>query len=271
VKIILLGGTGSVGHILTEYLLPNHEITIYSRNENLQWQMKQQYPKCRYIIGDIRDYDALYKAIDGQEIVILLAALKHVSFCEDNPLEARKTNVEGAYNVMKACCSIASVKKTLYFNSDKSIDPICVYGYSKKRAAEIWNDANIKKPIFSEIICGNILNSSGSVLQIYRRLIEKGITELPVSDPEVERYFVTENQVCEMVQAFLDLQFPERIATQPMRIRIRDLVEALGCAPVYNGLSDKEKLKEGYACECEFETIEEIQEVIAEAWGLEQL
>lgn len=270
-NILLIGGTGTVGHILTKYLISSNRVTIFSRNENLQWAMRQAYPQCRFIIGDCRDFNALRKAMQGQDAVIHIAALKHVSVCEDNPDEARKTNVEGTFAVMRACVATESVTRALYFNSDKSFNPINVYGRSKLRASEIWNDANRMKPIFSEIICGNILNSSGSVLQIYRRMIENGVRELPVSAPEVERYFITANQVREMVQAFLELEYPERIMTQPMRIRIRDMVYALHCYPQYHGLDKTEKIKEDYICETDFATVEEIQEVIMEAWDEEQV
>ena len=137
-KIIILGGTGTVGHILTRYLLPFHNITIFSRNENLQWKMSRDFPQCRFVIGDIRDYDAISKSLVDQDIVIHLAALKHVSVCENNPEEAQKTNVLGTYNIMIACIKSTEIQKALYFNTDKSINPINVYGRSKLRASEIW-------------------------------------------------------------------------------------------------------------------------------------
>ncbi len=261
-KILIIGGTGSVGNIITRHLYNDHAITIFSRNENLQWQMKQDFPCCKYVIGDIRDFDAVTDAVKGQDIVIHLAALKHVSVCEENRVEAYKTNVHGTANVIRVIGT--NVQRALYFNTDKAINHISYYGHTKAAASILWNES--KDSRFSEIICGNVINSSGSVLQIYKSLYDQGVRELPVSHPDVERYFVTSNQICEMVDYFLTANRGQVIMTNPLRVKIVDLVKALGCEPKFHQLGEVEKIREDYPCDIRFATVDEIYEAVREAW-----
>lgn len=262
-NILIIGGTGSVGHIIADHLYHKHDISIFSRNENLQWKMRQKYPDCQYVVGDIRDADRVKDVVEDQDIVIHLAALKHVLICDENRGEAYKTNVIGTENVINAIGH--NVKKALYFNTDKAIRPISYYGQTKEIASNLWHHKNDKR--FYEFICGNVINSSGSVLQIYKEFCARGEECLPVSHPEVERYFITANQIREMIDYFLTHDDKNVIMTNPIRIRIEDMVHALGKKAKYHGLGKDEKIKEDYPCEVRFATYDEIREVIKEAWA----
>ena len=135
--ILITGGTGSFGHHFVDYVLANYKakkIIIYSRDEFKQFNMQNEYidhkDVLRFFIGDVRDKDRLSRALNGVDYVIHAAALKQVPACEYNPIEAIKTNINGACNVIDACLD-AGVKKVVALSTDKSVNPINLYGSTK--------------------------------------------------------------------------------------------------------------------------------------------
>lgn len=205
--------------------------------------MRTKYPKCKYIIGDVRDAAAIGSAVKGQDVVIHAAALKHVLFCAKNPIEAYKTNVIGTQNVIMACLE-AGVQKAIYINTDKSIRPISTYGYTKALAYELWDMANKSKPIFSTVLLGNMIDSSGSVLEIYKRLLAEGVKELPLSHADGKRFFTNPEQFCEVLETILHVKEPCVLQPEMALIKIADIIDILGGTPKVTGLTIGEKICE---------------------------
>ncbi len=198
-NILITGGTGSFGKQFTRTLLkrfqPN-KIIIYSRDELKQYEMAQVYnAKCmRYFIGDVRDFSRLDKAMNGVDIVVHTAALKHVPIAEYNPMECIKTNVNGAQNVIDACLK-NGVKKIIALSTDKAAAPINLYGASKLVSDKLFVAANNIRGDhdiqFSVVRYGNVLGSRGSVVPFFKKLIAEGVTELPITDDRMTRFWIT--------------------------------------------------------------------------------
>ena len=172
---LITGGTGTLGTALTRYLLKKdaQTIRIYSRNEYSQVEMQRELndPRLRFLIGDIRDFNRLKRAMSGVDYVIHCAALKHVPVCEYNPIEAIKTNVDGAVNVIDSAID-CGVKKVINISSDKAVYPINLYGATKLSAEKLFIYSNIygkDRTLFSCIRFGNIWGSKGSVIPLWMR------------------------------------------------------------------------------------------------------
>ena len=178
-SILITGGTGSLGKELTKTILkkwPNvQRLVIYSRDEQKQYQMAQEfpeseYPAIRYFIGDVRDLERLKRAFNGIDYVIHAAAMKHVHIAEYNPDECVKTNIGGAENVIKACLS-SNVTKVVALSTDKACAPINLYGATKLTSDKLFIAANNikgKQDIkFSVVRYGNVMGSNGSVIPFF--------------------------------------------------------------------------------------------------------
>jgi UDP-N-acetylglucosamine 4,6-dehydratase len=194
--ILLTGGTGSLGSAITRKLLDFYKpksIRILSRNEYFQVTMKREFndPRLRFFIGDVRDYDRLARAFDGVDYVIHTAALKHVSVCEYNPVEAVKTNVDGAINIIDACLDLG-IEKCLAVSSDKAVNPINIYGASKFCAERLFINANVYDGTkFSVVRFGNMIGSNGSIAE----LAKKG--DVKITDPRMVRYWIDTNDAAQ--------------------------------------------------------------------------
>ncbi|WP_138755429.1 polysaccharide biosynthesis protein [Paenibacillus sinopodophylli] len=202
--ILITGGTGSWGQELTRNLLgaDPKEIRIFSRNEFTQVDLKRKFnsPKLNFMIGDVRDYDAVHEACQGVDYVFHLAALKHVPICEYQPYEALKTNVLGTQNIIRA--SIAQgVDKVIDVSTDKAVDPINFYGMTKAIGEKIIIKANdlSEKTRFVCIRGGNVLGTNGSVVPLFKQQIIDG-QELTLTDMDMTRFFLT---VPEAIQLLL--------------------------------------------------------------------
>jgi len=198
-NILITGGTGSFGKQFVRTILKNYKpnkIIIYSRDELKQFEMAQKFnDKCmRYFIGDIRDLPRLSKAMNGVDYVVHAAALKHVPIAEYNPMECIKTNVMGAQNVIDAVIE-NEVPFTIALSTDKAASPANLYGASKLVSDKLFVAANnlrgnhdIK---FSVVRYGNVLGSRGSVIPYFQKLIKEGATALPITDPNMTRFWIT--------------------------------------------------------------------------------
>jgi UDP-N-acetylglucosamine 4,6-dehydratase len=199
-NIIITGGTGSFGNKLTDVLLtkfsPN-KIVIFSRDEFKQTNMRvkfpvEKYPCMRYFIGDIRDYDRLDYAFNGIDVVFHAAALKQVPTLEYNPTEAIKTNIYGAENVIKAAIK-NKIKKVVSISTDKSVNPVNLYGATKMCFEKLFVAANNisgdNGPQFSVLRYGNVLGSRGSVVPLFLKQKENNI--LTITDPDMTRFTLT--------------------------------------------------------------------------------
>lgn len=194
--ILVTGATGSWGHELVKQLITfdPKEIRMLSRNEFAQVNMKRlfsNHPKLKFIIGDVRDYRSVLAACQNVDFVFHLAALKHVTICEDQPEEAMKTNVIGTENVIRASIS-QRVKKVIDVSSDKAVNPINFYGMTKALGEKLMIHAN-QLSEHTRFVCvrgGNVLGTNGSVVPFFRKLIQEG-KDIPLTDGQMTRFFLT--------------------------------------------------------------------------------
>ena len=196
-KVILItGGTGSFGKKFVEKVLKKHnpkKIIVYSRDELKQYEMAQVFndKRMRYFIGDVRDKSRLEVALNGVDICIHAAALKHVPIAEYNPMECIKTNIDGASNVISACLS-NNVKHIIALSTDKAANPINLYGATKLCSDKLFVTANnikgSKDSKFSVVRYGNVIGSRGSVVPFFQKLVCQGAKELPITDERMTRF-----------------------------------------------------------------------------------
>ena len=209
-SVLITGGTGSLGKALVQEIFSSSpkikRLVIYSRDEQKQFQMAQDYteidyPAIRYFIGDIRDYERLERAFQGIDYVIHAAAMKHVPIAEYNPDECVKTNISGAQNVIKACLASNSVKSVVALSTDKACSPINLYGATKLASDKLFVAANnitgSSEKRFSVVRYGNVMGSNGSVIPFF--LKKKNENRLPVTDERMTRFNISLKEGVNMV------------------------------------------------------------------------
>lgn len=235
-NILITGGTGSFGKkfikILLETYKPN-KVIVYSRDELKQFEMGQVYnaPCMRYFIGDVRDRDRLMLAMKGVDYVVHAAALKQVPAAEYNPMECIKTNIMGAQNVIDACIA-NNVEKVIALSTDKAANPINLYGATKLASDKLLTAANNivgqGRTRFSVVRYGNVVGSRGSVVPFFKGLLERGATELPVTDERMTRFWLKlEDGVEFVLKNFQRMQGGEIFIPKIPSMRILDLAKAI--------------------------------------------
>ena len=192
-SVLILGGTGTLGRALTKYILehsPNSKITILSRDEHKQAQMKREFPKVQFVLGDISDFQSISDAFKGKTVVFHVAALKHVDIMEENPVECWKTNVKGTQNAALAS-QIWGVKHFIFSSTDKAIDPINSYGICKAFSEKLIFDMNRKgsKTKFSVYRWGNVLGSQGSAIPFFAKTLKTERTAY-LTDAKMTRFWI---------------------------------------------------------------------------------
>ncbi len=208
-SILITGGTGSLGKALTRRIFASFpdvkRLVIFSRDEQKQFQMEQEYPKklypaIRFFIGDVRDKERLVRAMHGIDYVIHAAAMKHVHLAEYNPSECIKTNIGGAENVIHACLE-TDVQRVVALSTDKACAPINLYGATKLTSDKLFIAANNIKganPIrFSVVRYGNVMGSNGSVIPFFIKKRKEGF--LPITDPQMTRFNISLDEGVDMV------------------------------------------------------------------------
>lgn len=255
--ILITGGTGSFGRCFTEYVLTHYnpkKIIIYSRDEFKQWMMANDFAqykdRLRFFIGDVRDYERMKRAFEGVDYVIHAAALKQVPACEYNPNEAIKTNVNGAQNVIDAALN-TGIKKVVALSTDKAVNPVNLYGGTKLVSDKLFIAANAycgtKDLNFSIVRYGNVAGSRGSVIPVFRKVIEEGGTEMPVTDVRMTRFWISLTQGVELViKALAEAKGGETFISKIPSFKVTDLAEAMlpGCKIKETGIRPGEKLHE---------------------------
>ncbi len=219
-SILITGGTGSLGKALTKHILKTYpevkRLVIFSRDEQKQFQMAQEYPaneypQVRFFIGDVRDKERLIRAFKGIDYVIHAAAMKHVHIAEYNPEECVKTNIDGARNVIDACLE-TNVERVVALSTDKACAPINLYGATKLASDKLFVAANNIKgwnPIrFSVVRYGNVMGSNGSVIPFFIKHREKGF--LPITDMNMTRFNISLQGGVDMVMHALFNAWGER-------------------------------------------------------------
>jgi len=256
-SILITGGTGSLGKALTQYIFKNHpdisRLVIFSRDEQKQFQMAQdyppeKYPQIRFFIGDVRDKDRLVRAMKGIDYVIHAAAMKHVHIAEYNPDECIATNVVGAQNVVHACLE-TTVQRVVALSTDKACAPINLYGATKLTSDKLFVAANNIKgnnPIrFSVVRYGNVMGSNGSVIPFFIKKKKEG--KLPITDPNMTRFNISLTEGVEMVIHALEHAWGGEIFVPKIpSYRITDVATAVGpnCEQVIVGIRPGEKVHE---------------------------
>ena len=206
-KILITGGTGSLGRALTKRLLAEKVdvIRIFSRNENKQVTMQSEFndDRLRFLIGDVRDLPRLERALEGIDIVFHAAALKHVPIIEYNPFEAINTNVIGSRNVVEACLS-ENVGTVIGVGTDKAVSPLNTYGATKLLMEKLFTtasnylDKDKHKTKFVSLRYGNVLGSSGSVIPKFIQQI-KANEKITITDPEMTRFSITMDEALDFI------------------------------------------------------------------------
>lgn len=238
-KVILItGGTGSFGHKFTEKIFKQfkpRKVIIYSRDEYKQYLMQK---KCepwlkwmRFQIGDVRDKERLYRAFEGVDVVIHAAALKHVPAMEYNPIEAVKTNIHGAENVVDAALD-RKVNKVIALSTDKGVYPVNLYGATKMVSDKLFVHANayrgLKDISFSVVRYGNVAGSRGSVIPFFKSLLDKGDKRLPITDNEMTRFWISLEQGVDLVfRAIEHSRGTETYVAKIPSFKITDLAKAM--------------------------------------------
>ena len=256
-SILVTGGTGSFGKAFIRTVLAHQRprrVVVFSRDELKQYEMSQARefadPRMRYFIGDVRDGSRLVQAMQGVDCVVHAAALKQVPAAEYNPMECIKTNIHGAENVIAAAieCNVARV---VALSTDKAANPINLYGATKLASDKLFVAANnmvgSRDVRFSVVRYGNVVDSRGSVIPHFRKLLADGATELPITDERMTRFWITLDQGVEFVlQSFRRMQGGELFVPKIPSSRIVDIAEALqpGIAVRIVGVRPGEKLHE---------------------------
>ncbi|KRT35868.1 UDP-N-acetylglucosamine 4,6-dehydratase (inverting) [Acetomicrobium hydrogeniformans] len=254
-KVVLLtGGTGSFGKKFTRTLLETQKpkaVRIFSRGEYLQYQMRQEFdddPRLRFFIGDVRDRERVYRAMNGVDIVVHAAALKQVPTCEYNPIEAVKTNIDGSANVIDAAID-NGVERVMAISTDKAVQPVNLYGATKLVAEKLFVQANAytgsRKTKFSVVRYGNVVGSRGSVVPLFLTQREKG--RITLTDERMTRFWITlEQGVCFVIDCIGRMQGGEIFVPKIPSMRLVDLADVLapGICKETIGIRPGEKLHE---------------------------
>lgn len=200
-RICIFGGSGSFGTAMCKYLIENtdNEVIVFDRNEKMQFEHRQKLDSDRiyYIIGDIRDYNAVYRVLDSVDYVILASAMKHIDKCESNPDECRKTNIDGCINVINASIE-KGVKKLVFLSTDKATNPTTLYGCSKLFVEMYCQCIDNKNTEIIRTRYGNVFGSNGSVAWVFDKLAKEG-KSLTVTNPDMTRFFMSITQAVELV------------------------------------------------------------------------
>lgn len=252
--ILVTGGTGSFGNSFVPMTLARYnprKIIIFSRDEMKQWEMAKKFGgdnRVRFFIGDVRDRDRLYRALDGVDFVVHAAATKIVPTAEYNPFECVKTNINGAMNVIDACID-KGVKRVVALSTDKASSPINLYGATKLASDKLFVAGNSYSGShatrFSVVRYGNVMGSRGSVIPFFLSIRSKGV--LPITDDRMTRFMISLEEGVNLVwHAFEDMEGGEIYIKKIPSMKVTDLARVLApeARQDFIGIRPGEKLHE---------------------------
>lgn len=252
--ILITGGTGSFGNTFVPMTLAKYnpkKIIIFSRDEMKQWEMAKKFTgdkRVRFFIGDVRDRERLYRALDGVDYVVHAAATKIVPTAEYNPFECIKTNVNGAMNLIDACID-KGVKGVVALSTDKASSPINLYGATKLTSDKLFVAANAYSgehgSRFAVVRYGNVMGSRGSVIPFFMSIRDKGV--LPITDERMTRFMISLEQGVELVwHAFDDMVGGEIYVKKIPSMKVTELARVVApeCSQEVVGIRPGEKLHE---------------------------
>jgi UDP-N-acetylglucosamine 4,6-dehydratase (inverting) len=253
-NILVTGGTGSFGNTFVPMTLAKYNpkrIIIFSRDEMKQWEMAKKFQgdsRVRFFIGDVRDKERLYRALDGVDYVVHAAATKIVPTAEYNPFECVKTNVTGAVNLIDACID-KGVKRVVALSTDKASSPVNLYGATKLVSDKLFVAGNSYSGVhdtrFAVVRYGNVMGSRGSVIPFFLSIRSKGV--LPITDNRMTRFMISLEQGVELVwHAFEDMVGGETYVKKIPSMKVTDLARVIApeCKQEEIGIRPGEKLHE---------------------------
>ena len=234
-SILVTGGTGSFGHAFVPMTLERfnpRKLIIYSRDEMKQWDMAKRFadePRLRFFIGDVRDRERLYRALDGVDYVVHAAATKIVPTAEYNPFECVKTNVNGAMNLIDACID-RGVQRVVALSTDKASSPVNLYGATKLASDKLFIAGNSYSGVhdtrFAVVRYGNVMGSRGSVIPFFLSIRDRG--KLPITDPQMTRFMISLEQGVDLVwKAFEDMEGGEIYVKKIPSMKVTDLARTI--------------------------------------------
>lgn len=234
-NILVTGGTGSFGHTFVPMTLARYNpkrLIIYSRDEMKQWEMAKKFqgdPRVRFFIGDVRDRERLYRALDNVDCVVHAAATKIVPTAEYNPFECVKTNVLGAMNLIDACID-KGIKRVVALSTDKASSPVNLYGATKLASDKLFVAGNSyaggHDTRFAVVRYGNVMGSRGSVIPFFLSIKDQG--ELPITDERMTRFMISLEQGVELVwHAFHDMVGGEIYVKKIPSMKVTELARAI--------------------------------------------
>ncbi len=262
-NILVTGGTGSFGKSFINEIITQgynfNRVVVLSRDEFKQDIMRKELiakygnsiiDKVRFFIGDIRDLERLRRAFKGVDLVVHAAAMKQVPACEYNPNEAIKTNVIGAMNIIEAALD-CNVERVVALSTDKAVNPINLYGGTKLVSDKLFTAANSYRgdggPIFSVVRYGNVSGSRGSVIPFFNQLVEEGVKELPITDFEMTRFWMTLDKAVDLVMLTISkMKGGETFVYKNPSYKVTDVAKAIdpNCELKEVGIREGEKLHE---------------------------
>lgn len=239
-KILITGGTGTIGKALLKKLSPTNELVVFSRDELKQSQLKADYPNVKFIIGDVRDYSSVKKAFMGMDAIIHAGAMKRIEVCEEHPMEAIKTNVIGTENVVNVARELG-IKKLISIGSDKGVEPVNAYGMTKALQEIITTNAG-----FNCARYGNVFSSRGSVVPLFLHQKSQNMP-LTITNPEMTRFVLTIDDATEIILKAIESEMKGDIFVKksPATV-IKDIA---------NAISDNTKIIGSFFCEKMHETL----------------
>jgi UDP-N-acetylglucosamine 4,6-dehydratase len=235
-SILITGGTGSFGHAFVRMTLKKYNpkrLVIFSRDEMKQWNMAKLFPddpRVRFFIGDVRDKDRLYRALDGVHYVVHAAATKIVPTAEYNPFECIKTNIDGAMNLIDACID-QNVKRVVALSTDKASSPVNLYGATKLASDKLFVASNSSYAVghdtrFAVVRYGNVMGSRGSIIPLFISIKDSGM--LPITDTRMTRFMITLEQGVELVwHAFDDMVGGEIYVKKIPSMKVIDIARVI--------------------------------------------
>ena len=211
-KILLIGGTGALGKTLIKRYIDKNEILVLSRDEHKHVNLEKDYPnhsQLTFRIGDVKDENSLRNAIEDYKphVVINTAALKHVPICESNPYESVNVNIQGHQNLIQSVKrSNHRIETLMFISTDKACSPINVYGMCKAISERLYIDyANQQRDIKVCLVrYGNVLESTGSVIPYFKKLLKEGYDHLPITDMRMTRFLLTLDRACDLIDYAYD-------------------------------------------------------------------
>lgn len=258
-SVLITGGTGSFGRALAHKLITQHKpkkVIIFSRDEWKQWEMRRSHPAfaheaMRYFLGDVRDADRLHRACYGVDYIVHAAALKQVPTAEYNPSEFVKTNIIGAMNIIDAAID-QGVEKVIALSTDKAVNPVNLYGATKLCSDKIFVSGHVYVgdrgvPKFGVVRYGNVLGSRGSIVPMWKQMVQEGKERIPITDLRMTRFWITLEQTVDfVVDSFERLTGGETFVPKIPSMKIVDLAEAIcpGIEHEVCGIREGEKLHE---------------------------